>query len=66
VSPFDVGPAEVYEAVAAQVPIERAELVGLVPGAVLDRIPPERWPALGLSREQTIEARLRARGLAPD
>lgn len=61
-----VGPAQAYDAVAQEVEakdteIARAELVGLVPGEVLAAIPEDRWPQLGLSREQTIEAALRKR-----
>jgi hypothetical protein len=37
-------------------------LVGLVPAASLEAIPEERWPDLGLSRLQTIEACLRRAG----
>ena len=58
VAPYEVGPADVYDAVAARTPIERAELVGLLPVDVLDAIPAERWPQLDLSRRRTIEARL--------
>jgi glutamate formiminotransferase len=65
IAPFEVGPAEVYDAVADQTSVERAELVGLVPRAVLDRIPRERWPTLGLNERDTIEARLRAQGIEP-
>lgn len=57
-SPEVVGPADVYEAVAAEVQIVRAELVGLVPAAVARRIRRGRWAELDLSEERTIEARL--------
>jgi glutamate formiminotransferase / 5-formyltetrahydrofolate cyclo-ligase len=63
VDPTAVGPLEVYEQVAAQVPVARAELVGLVPRAVLDRIDPVDWARLDLSVERTIEARLGERGV---
>lgn len=57
--PLRTGPGEVYDrAVALGARIGRAELVGLVPAAVLDRIPSGRWARLGLDREATIEARL--------
>lgn len=57
--PVRTGPAEVYDrAVALGARIGRAELVGLVPAAVLDRIPSGRWARLGLDRQATIEARL--------
>jgi hypothetical protein len=61
VRPLEVGPAAVYDAVAARAPVQRAELVGLVPAAVLAAIPPERWPELDLDEARTIEARLAAR-----
>jgi glutamate formiminotransferase len=59
----EVGPAEAYDAVAARAGtagtgIARAELVGLLPGAALELIPPQRWPGLGLGEQLTIEARL--------
>lgn len=49
VDPYRIGPAEAYDAVAALAPVEGAELVGLVPAAVLDAVPPGRWPELGLN-----------------
>ena len=39
--------------------IARAELVGLVPRAVLEATPKDRWGQLDLGEESTIEARLR-------
>jgi glutamate formiminotransferase/glutamate formiminotransferase/formiminotetrahydrofolate cyclodeaminase len=62
VDPTRVGPADVWDAVAATTGIARAELVGLVPRAVLERTPPERWAQLDLAPERTIEARLAAAG----
>jgi glutamate formiminotransferase len=59
VAPDIVGPAEVFDAVAAQAEIDRAELVGLIPESVLTRIPPGRWPELDLAADRTIESRLR-------
>ncbi len=53
-----VGPAQVYDAVAAEVAIARAELVGLAPLAVVAAVPHERWAELDLSPERTVEARL--------
>lgn len=63
VDPLIVGPAEVYDAAArllatAGAGIAGAELVGLLPMAVLERVPANRWEELGLSAEATIEARL--------
>jgi glutamate formiminotransferase / 5-formyltetrahydrofolate cyclo-ligase len=61
VDPTRVGPAEVWDLVAAHAPIARAELVGLVPRAVLDAAPAERWAQLDLGPDRTIEARLAGR-----
>jgi glutamate formiminotransferase len=63
--PARVGPGSIYDQVAAAIAgtgahISRAELVGLVPSAVLRAEPPERWEALGLSAQDAIEARLAA------
>jgi glutamate formiminotransferase len=57
VAPAAVGPAAVYDAVAAVAPIARAELVGLLPAAVLTQIPRSRWSSLDLGEDRTIEAR---------
>jgi glutamate formiminotransferase / 5-formyltetrahydrofolate cyclo-ligase len=69
--PFRVGPADVYDRVTALVRAEpgvghrgvvrRAELVGLLPEAALDRIPAWRWTELDLSPDRTIEACLAGR-----
>jgi hypothetical protein len=59
--PASVGPAAVYDAVAAEATIARAELVGLVPTGVIDAIDPARWSELDLAADRTIEARLAAR-----
>jgi glutamate formiminotransferase len=61
VSPDVVGPAEAWDRVAALAPVDRAELVGLVPGSVLARIDPARWSRLDLAEERTIDHRLAAR-----
>jgi glutamate formiminotransferase len=61
VRPEVVGPADVYDAVAAEAAIARAELVGLVPDAVRARIPEARWTELDLAGPKTINARLGAR-----
>jgi len=53
-SPLEVGPAAVFDAVGGG----RAELVGLVPAAVLDATPADRWAELDLGPDRTIEARL--------
>jgi glutamate formiminotransferase / 5-formyltetrahydrofolate cyclo-ligase len=54
--PLVVGPAEIWDEVAAVATITRAELVGLVPQIVLSKIPPARWEELDLGIEKTIEA----------
>jgi glutamate formiminotransferase len=61
--PETLGPAPLYDAVAARAAevggrVEGAELVGLLPEVVLAAAPPGRWPELGLSAETTVEARL--------
>jgi glutamate formiminotransferase len=62
VAPAEVGPAEAYDAVAARAAVAGAELVGLVPEAVLRAVPAGRWEELDLSETQTIEARLARAG----
>lgn len=58
VAPDVVGPAEAWDLVSAHVALAGAELVGLVPAAVLARVPAERWAQLDLAPDRTIEARL--------
>jgi glutamate formiminotransferase len=63
VDPAELGPAAAYDLVAERLrgtagTIERAELVGLVPRAVLDAVDPARWDQLDLAAERTIDARL--------
>jgi hypothetical protein len=65
VDPWRVGPGAAFDAVAGQVPVARAELVGLLPASVLAAEPAHRWPELGLHPSATIEARLEQAGLAP-
>jgi hypothetical protein len=62
VAPEVVGPAEAWDRVAALVAVDGAELVGLVPRAVLDRTDPGRWDQLDLAPDRTIEGRLAGRG----
>lgn len=57
-NPASIGPAAAADLVGARAEIERCELVGLVPRAVVDATPPTRWAELDLSPEQTIEARV--------
>ena len=59
--PLEVGPAEVWDAVSAAAPVARAELVGLVPWAVLARAPAERWHELDLAPERSLEHALWSR-----
>lgn len=63
VRPAEVGPAQVVDAVASRAAVAGAELVGLVPAAVLAAVPEERWAELDLAPGRTIEARLREAGL---
>lgn len=63
IDPTVIGPAEVYDRVddlcaTRHLSIARAELVGLIPSAVLDLVPPDRWSALDLDPRRTIEYRL--------
>lgn len=58
VEPLVLGPDRAYDAVAALTEVAGAELVGLVPVAVLHRVPAERWAELDLDPSHTIEARL--------
>lgn len=60
VDPMVVGPDEAYDRIAARTRIARAELVGLVPKALVERVSPERWNELDLDLDRTIEARLGA------
>jgi len=61
VAPELVGPDAVFDAVRARTRIERAELVGLVPAGLLERIPRARHAELDLGEDRTIEARLARR-----
>ncbi len=60
IEPHLVGPADAYDAVNRLAGIRRAELVGLVPEAVLAAIPVERWSELDLRADRTLEWRLAA------
>jgi glutamate formiminotransferase len=59
VDPLRVGPAAAFDAVAALAPVAGAELVGLVPQAVLDAVAPGRWAELDLDARCSVEGRLR-------
>jgi glutamate formiminotransferase/glutamate formiminotransferase/formiminotetrahydrofolate cyclodeaminase len=63
VDPLSVGPAHAYDAVARHAEVDGAQLVGLIPAAVLTAVPRHRWPDLDLDPSRTIEARLEAAGL---
>ena len=63
IDPWNVGPGAVFDAVASQAGISRAELVGLVPRGVLHAEPRHRWKELDLDPSKTIEARLEMAGL---
>lgn len=65
IEPFRVGPEAVYDRVAADATIDRAEVVGLVPEAVLDAVDQRRWQQLGLEPDRTMEARLNQRTAVP-
>lgn len=58
VDPSGLGPAAAYDLVAARATVSGAELVGLLPEAVLVSIPKHRWPELDLAGDRTIEARI--------
>jgi glutamate formiminotransferase len=58
VKPWIVGPAECYDAVASLAGVRSTELVGLLPGEVLDSIDATRYVQLDVGPDRTIEARL--------
>ncbi|HEX9258694.1 MAG TPA: hypothetical protein VF855_04095, partial [Acidimicrobiales bacterium] len=61
IDPDRLGPAEAYDSVAALAGVAGAELVGLVPDAVLRGVDEGRWHELDLAADRTIEARLARR-----
>lgn len=63
IAPEIVGPEVVFDAVAGKARVDRAELVGLIPRAVLTALPKARWGQLDLDDGRTIEARLEVAGL---
>jgi glutamate formiminotransferase len=70
VEPLALGPSAAHDLVAERLAgtggtIARAELVGLVPEAVLRATPVGRWGALDLAADRTIEARLARRAAQP-
>jgi glutamate formiminotransferase len=63
IEPSRAGPAEAFDLVrvaarASGTDVTGAEVVGLVPAAVLEATDPDRWDELDLAPERTIEARL--------
>jgi glutamate formiminotransferase len=62
VAPLVVGPSVLFDQVTSLLPargsIERAELVGLAPKALLEMEDRTRWSQLDLSEQRTIESRL--------
>jgi glutamate formiminotransferase / 5-formyltetrahydrofolate cyclo-ligase len=62
VAPLVVGPSVLFDQVTTLLSpdgsIERAELVGLIPKALLVMEDRTRWPELDLSEQRTIESRL--------
>jgi glutamate formiminotransferase / 5-formyltetrahydrofolate cyclo-ligase len=56
----------VYDAVADQAAIAKAELVGLLRAELLVKLPVHRWAELGVEESSTIEARLEEAGFRPD
>ena len=66
IDPVEVGPARAYDEVARHARalgtgVDRAELVGLLPEAVLAAVSRARWVELDLDSGRTIEARLEGR-----
>ena len=70
VDPAVTGPAAAFDLVdraarAAGTGVAGAELVGLLPEAVLRAVDEARWEQLDLAAARTIEARLAAVGFVP-
>jgi hypothetical protein len=63
IAPWSFGPEAAYDAVASRTGVARAELVGLAPAALVERVPQHRWRELDLDPASTIEARLEQAGL---
>lgn len=61
IDPERVGPADVYRVVSDIAAVDRAELVGLLPAPVLERIDLRQWDRLDLAADRTIEWRLAER-----
>jgi hypothetical protein len=65
IDPAVTGPDAVWDLVERHAPIDRAELVGLVPARTLAGIARSRWEQLDLSSDRTIEARFARRNQSP-
>lgn len=65
IDPAVTGPDAVWDMVERHAPIDRAELVGLVPARTLAGIARSRWEQLDLSSDRTIEARFARRNQSP-
>lgn len=65
IDPTVTGPDSVWDLVERHAPIDRAELVGLVPARTLAGIDRARWAQLDLSSDRTIEARFARRNQTP-
>ena len=67
IDPWRLGPGAAFDAVATalrgEAAVDHAELVGLLPRAVLEAEPHHRWAELGIGLRDTIEARLEQAGL---
>lgn len=61
VAPHIAHPADAVDSIAQFTPIHHCELVGLISEDVLTVIPQNRWEALDLSEDRTIEWRLEHR-----
>jgi glutamate formiminotransferase len=63
IQPAELGPAALFDEVARHAAaaggrVEGAELVGLIPEAVLQATPTARWTELDLSANTTVESRI--------
>jgi glutamate formiminotransferase len=59
IRPFETNPADIVDEVKKHTAIKSTELVGLIPESVLEMIPEMRWEELNLSRDKTVEERLK-------
>ena len=58
ITPQTFGPSDAYDFASGFTQIKRAELVGLMPRSVLEKIDRSKWSTLGLSDTTTIEFRV--------